>query len=472
MTTGWVMAAALLATALVAGCSGSAAPVSVGTPPPASAAATTTRPTTAVEPVNVWALDGAGEATIGGADLAFFGTFEQAQKAIAFDGVTGFGSTAGSGPLITTSSFSVAAWVNLARPAEFATAVSQLGDVAGAFYLGVGEGSWDFAMKTADTNEPGHTVRASSGPARPDPTAWVHLVGVYDQPAGRIRLYVDGQLASAASFSEAWQADGILTVGRSQAHAAPSDFWPGAIADVRLFSTALDDEQVSSEYDDDRPATPPPPSLATPVTCPSPHGGVCLGPLEAGTYTTRAFKTPLTYTVPDGWANFEDLPGNFLLVPPGGSNDGVDAGTSDYIGVYHGVAPVSGECEERPEASVARTPEAIGAWYANHPGLVVSERAAVTIGGLEGVALDLAMTDGDAGVCDIPELGEFVPILVGVGPAALTHVLNDSFTMRLYLLGAPTGEVIAIEIDDLPGGATMDQMIQVAEGMQFETDGP
>lgn len=211
-------------------------------------------------------------------------------------------------------------------------------------------------------------------------------------------------------------------------------------------------------------------ATAAPSVCPSVHGGVCLGPLAAGTYTTRAFKTPLTYTVPDGWANYEDLPGNFLLIPPSGSNEGVDAGTSDYIGVYHGVAPLSGECEERPEPSVARTPDAMGAWYASHPGLVVEGPEPVAIGGLNGVVLDLAVAEGDTGLCDIPGLGEFVPILIGVGPASLTHVLNESFTMRLYLLSAPTGEVIAIEIDDVPGGDTMESMTQVVEGMQFGAD--
>jgi hypothetical protein len=30
----------------------------------------------------------------------------------------------------------------------------------------------------------------------------------------------------------------------------------------------------------------------------------------------------------------EDLPGNFLLVPPGSTLDGVNAGTSDDVGVY------------------------------------------------------------------------------------------------------------------------------------------
>src|SRR5882762_8487715 len=31
----------------------------------------------------------------------------------------------------------------------------------------------------------------------------------------------------------------------------------------------------------------------------------CRGPIPAGTYTTFEFEPPLTYTVPEGWANWE-----------------------------------------------------------------------------------------------------------------------------------------------------------------------
>ena len=239
----------------------------------------------------------------------------------------------------------------------------------------------------------------------------------------------------------------------------------GLLAGVTLLATALVAACTPSAVPA---ATAPTTATAAPPACPSVHGGVCLGPLEAGTYTTRAFKTQLTYTVPDGWANFEDLPGNFLLIPPSGSNEGVDAGTSDYIGVYDGVAPISDECQERPAAGVELTPAAMGAWYARHPGMTVAGPEQVTIGGLDGVVLDLAIAEGEDGVCRFPDFdGRLVPVLIGAGPAELSHALIDDLVMRLYLLSAPTGEVIAIEIDDLPGGDTMESMTQVVEDMQF-----
>jgi hypothetical protein len=59
-----------------------------------------------------------------------------------------------------------------------------------------------------------------------------------------------------------------------------------------------------------------------------------LGALSAGTYSSSVFQPAITYRVPAGWGNFEDLPGNLLLIPPGGKLSGVDPGTSDYVGVY------------------------------------------------------------------------------------------------------------------------------------------
>ena len=92
----------------------------------------------------------------------------------------------------------------------------------------------------------------------------------------------------------------------------------------------------------------------TPAHCPNPEGGPqnhCLGPLDPGAYTTTMFEPTLTYSVPQGWSNMEDLRGNFLLLPPGGALDGVNAGTSDYLGVYTSVVP-PGHCNGQPSTTV------------------------------------------------------------------------------------------------------------------------
>lgn len=209
------------------------------------------------------------------------------------------------------------------------------------------------------------------------------------------------------------------------------------------------------------PGSPDPSPLATAAptprraTCPSLHGGACLGPLAAGTYTTVAFRTPITYTVPEGWANYEDLPGNFLLIPPGGSNEGVDAGTSDYLGIYRGVAVPAAECE-RPELIGPSAAEMVDA-LASLDGLIVSEPEAVQVGGLSGLMVDIGLDPASDGGCVIPGLGRLVPLIIGTGPASLEHAQLEGFTTRLFLLDhGDTNLVIEISDVQTSPGATAD----------------
>lgn len=218
-----------------------------------------------ITPAQAWALDGDGTANPGTQDLTFDGPHTLSEDAVSFTG-TGSAATTAPGPVDTTASFTVSAWVSLSPSlggAPFATAVSQLGTVAAAFFLGVADNEWAFSMKDADTNEPGHTIRAAAGTATPNSDTWVHLVGVHNQEADQIELYVDGRPAARTTFSAPWHADGPLTIGRSQSHGAPADFWPGTIADVAIFTTPLTDEQVADLTDRTRPTSPPPGASTT-----------------------------------------------------------------------------------------------------------------------------------------------------------------------------------------------------------------
>jgi hypothetical protein len=129
-------------------------------------------------PSHAWLLDGDGQPAAGDVVLTFDGTVELADGAAVFDGGSGFASTRAPGPIDTTASFSVAAWVSLHPPTDAGgwghnTAVSQLGDVTADFGVSVAYGRWNFWMKDADANETGHTFRASAAIADPDPGTWV-----------------------------------------------------------------------------------------------------------------------------------------------------------------------------------------------------------------------------------------------------------------------------------------------------------
>ena len=216
-------------------------------------------------PVAMWEFDGDGHATVSSL-LTFAGIHEFGDDAVVLDGHTGYGATSDAGPLDTTSSFSTAAWVTLSHAADYATVLSQTGDVAAAFYLGTGEGVWNFAMKDMDTNEPGHTIRALGTTPTVDPDTWVHVAGVFDSAVGELRLFIDGELAAATAFDAPWQAGGPIIVGGSQAHGAPSDFWPGAISHAAVYQTALTAQQIARLRESTRPTTVPPLLAIDPAT--------------------------------------------------------------------------------------------------------------------------------------------------------------------------------------------------------------
>ncbi len=211
----------------------------------------------------------------------------------------------------------------------------------------------------------------------------------------------------------------------------------------------------------------PSPSAAA---CPNPEGGKCLGRLTAGTYATTEFQAGVTYTVPDGWANYEDLSGNFLLVPPTGTLDGVNAGTSDYIGMYDGTAPASANCDEEPEPGIETSPEAMADWYKSLPGLDTTEPTPVDLGGLIGLVFDVALAEGHEEGCPFPGVEgiPMVPLIIGVGPASFHHVVCCDITTRLYLLSGPSDKTIAIEISDVEGGETLDELDAVVRSFEFE----
>jgi hypothetical protein len=205
----------------------------------------------------------------------------------------------------------------------------------------------------------------------------------------------------------------------------------------------------------------------TPTECPNPNnGGACLGPIAAGTYTTTKFQPAITYTVPSGWANFEDLVGNFLLVPPGGNLPGVDADTSDFIGVYATVAAPNG-CEQGAAPSVGLKVTDIARWMNQNPGLDTTEPRSITVGGLRGVVLDIRMTAGWKKTCSYAEDGHpLVPILVGSLSTYLDHNVSGRHATRLYLLDNG-GTALAIEVVDISGGSHLNGYSRVVETMRF-----
>src|SRR6202034_1544476 len=90
---------------------------------------------------------------------------------------------------------------------------------------------WAFSMTSADATS-STTTRALSG-AAPALSTWTHLAGVHDAVTGQLLLYVNGRLADTVSYCGGWNASRGLQVGRGLWGGKPTDFFPGAIDEVR-----------------------------------------------------------------------------------------------------------------------------------------------------------------------------------------------------------------------------------------------
>jgi hypothetical protein len=206
---------------------------------------------------------------------------------------------------------------------------------------------------------------------------------------------------------------------------------------------------------------------ATETPCPNPEGQACLGPLAAGTYATKVFHPAITYTVPEGWKNYEDTPGNFLLVPPHGDLPGVNGGTSDFIGVYSSVAAPNG-CEDGTATGVLATPAGYRGWAAHQRGFRDPRFRPVSVGGLSGIVADLRLPRGWSKTCAYSNGLPVQPMITGLGVSSLDHNVIPGQVTRLYLLDYLEG-ALAIEVVDIKDAHHLPEYDTVVRALRFGT---
>jgi hypothetical protein len=210
---------------------------------------------------------------------------------------------------------------------------------------------------------------------------------------------------------------------------------------------------TSSRRETSSPSGSPPPSVAP---CPDPEynpENMCLGPVDAGTYTTVQLRPTLTYTVPDGWANYEDLPGQFILLPPGAHVRGVDPGRSDYIGVYPSTAAPRRDCSGRRDPTVPRSAAGYLRWLRANPALEVSDPAPITIGSHEGTTVDVSLRPGRAPCSD--GIKGFAEFAVGVAPADFSAAVTPSEPYRLHVFDVHHRLFLILVADPKHGGSDL-----------------
>lgn len=187
---------------------------------------------------------------------------------------------------------------------------------------------------------------------------------------------------------------------------------------------------------------------ATPVPTPAPSA------LPAGTYTSTAFRPAVTYTVPSGWWIASDVSDYFALQPV----------ASEVTGIHLFRDPLAASqdaaCPTTAEPGVGKLSLEIATWIRGLPGIIASSPRMVTVGGLRGVELDLALNAGWTASCPFANGVPTVPLFVGAN-GNLRWVVAGNERLRVALLDVPGGGTVVVDIDAFDG-TLMDGLVAAA----------
>lgn len=186
--------------------------------------------------------------------------------------------------------------------------------------------------------------------------------------------------------------------------------------------------------------------------------------LPAGDYATTGFSPTISYTLPDGWLVTGDGPTYFALQPAATDAFGIHVFRSPQAASQDAACPIAAVPD------VGATASELMDWMVARPGLAAGEPASVTLGGLFGSQVDLAIVDGWAPSCPFANGLPTVPLFVSAADPTFRWVIAGSERLRLTVLDVPGKGTIVIDIDDFDG-SLMDGYLPAAstivEGMRF-----
>jgi len=194
----------------------------------------------------------------------------------------------------------------------------------------------------------------------------------------------------------------------------------------------------------------------------------CLGTVPAGSYASTfldlrdaSANVPtwgaygqLHYTVPAGWANSEDYPDNYTLMPaadyagaPGAPNSTISYGI--YLFPRPAAQADNASCANALAPGVAQTPAALAAWVASRPGVIATKPTAITIGGDSGFMLDVRLAPTRTKKCAGDSFpSQLLLVEASAGPDSWNWAIGGTEQMRIILLAIGGGKTVAIFVDD------------------------
>jgi hypothetical protein len=206
---------------------------------------------------------------------------------------------------------------------------------------------------------------------------------------------------------------------------------------------------------------------------------LCLGELDAGTYQSEYIAPRLdpgaswepvfgglTYSVPEGWANTNDAPDSFELVPATEVPPVAETDRRRNIGVFTQPTAMAQDrpCSDEVEPGVGRTVDELTAWLGTVNGLVSTAPTPITVDGRSGQSLDLRLDPSWTATCE----GSTERLLTYLNPGL---AVGEDERVRLILLDLGDGDVVAIGVwtrDQATFDAFIPEAAQVIESFQFE----
>jgi hypothetical protein len=182
----------------------------------------------------------------------------------------------------------------------------------------------------------------------------------------------------------------------------------------------------------DVPATPPPGSVAPPVSGRS-----------------HTFNAPFTYTVPSDWKFAGEANRYFALETPGASG-------TDVI-VLSNVVASQADCSNKPKRGVGTSSEAITNWLSADPALDATAPHPVKLGSATGSYVDVQLASDWNQTCS-----NGLNLVTGHPGHPQTWALYGNEQERFYVLDLPSRGTVTIVIDSTDSPSDFQSLIEQA----------
>ncbi|MFF7558846.1 LamG-like jellyroll fold domain-containing protein [Streptomyces pseudovenezuelae] len=164
--------------------------------------------------------------------------------ALGLDGTAGTMAVIPSSVIDTGQSYTVSAWVKLNSVGGNQTFAGMEGFSISPFYLQLSGGKFTFVTRSSDSTSSTATSVAASSSASTG--TWYHVLGMYDNSAHTISLYVNGTLQGSTSFGSPWTARSATLIGAGTWDRSPVDFTNGQIDDVHFYNRVLSTSEIQT----------------------------------------------------------------------------------------------------------------------------------------------------------------------------------------------------------------------------------